>query len=94
MAPPRGFLFLRICGDCALKNVSTSDFQSEVGEVFGEVGGELPAKLEGDFRASFAGKIVRNIFHQTPPQISPSNFTTRFWVVAGPIKCENWCVFV
>ena len=28
-----------------LKNVSTSDFQSEVGEVFGEIGGELPAKF-------------------------------------------------
>ena len=38
--------------------------------------------LEGDFRVSFAGKIVRST--KTPPQISPSNFTTRFWVVAGP----------
>ena len=25
--------------------LSTSDFQSEVGEVFGEIGGELPAKF-------------------------------------------------
>ena len=24
---------------------------------------------------------------KTPPQISPSNFTTRFWVVAGPSFC-------
>ena len=40
--------------------------------------------LEGDLRASFAGKIVISIFTKTPPQISPSNFTTRFWVVTGP----------
>ena len=32
------------------KSTRTSDFQSEVGEVFGEIGGEL-----GDFRASVAG---------------------------------------
>ena len=41
--------------------------------------------LEGDFRASFAGKIVRSIFHQN----STANFTIKlhynwFWVVAGP----------
>ena len=45
------------------QNVSTSDFQSEVGESFGETGGEFPAK-EDDFRAFFAGKIVRSMFHQ------------------------------
>ena len=27
------------------QKVGTSDFQSEVGEVFGEIGGELPAKF-------------------------------------------------
>ena len=56
-----------------LQIVSTSDFQSEVGEVFGEIGGELPAK-SGDFRASFAGenrqkhfppKLHRKFHHQT-----------------------------
>ena len=44
----------------------TSDFQSEVGEVFGEIGGELPAKFGRRFQASFAGKIVRSIF---PPKL-------------------------
>ena len=39
------------------------------------------------------GKIIRSIFpSKTPPQISPSNFTTRFWVVAGPkiYAVQNW----
>ena len=35
----------RRAGSLRARNVSTSDFQSEVGEVFGEIGGELPAKL-------------------------------------------------
>ena len=34
-------------------NVSTSDFQSEVGEVFGEIGGELPAKFGRRFSSFF-----------------------------------------
>ena len=43
--------------------------------------------LEGDFRASFCwGKSPEAFSTKTPPQISPSNFTTRFWVVAGPKK--------
>ena len=48
--------------------------------------------LAGDFRASFAGEIVRSISTKTPLQISPSNFTMRFWVVAGPTiaKSENY----
>ena len=57
---------------CFLVILSTSDFQSEVGEVLGEIGGELLAKL--DFRASFAGenrqkhfpaKLHRKFHHQT-----------------------------
>ena len=37
------------------------------------------------FRASFAGENRQKHFPpKLPPQISPSNFTTRFWVVAGP----------
>ena len=28
-----------------VKRLTTNDFQSEVGEVFGEIGGELPAKF-------------------------------------------------
>ena len=39
-----------------VRYLSTSDFQSEVGEVFGEIGGELPAKFGRRFRASFAGE--------------------------------------
>ena len=67
------------------QNVSTSDFQSEVGEVFGEIGGELPAKFGRRFSSFFCrGKSSEEFSTKTPPQISPSNFTTRFWVVAGP----------
>ena len=45
--------------------------------------------LEGDFRASFAGKMVRSIFHQN----STANFTIKLhyggsWVVAAPTNCE------
>ena len=57
----------------ALRFLDSSDFQSEVGEVFGEIGGELPAKFGRRFRASFAGKIVRSIFHQN----STANFTIK-----------------
>ena len=68
-------------------NISTSDFQSEVGEVFGEIGGELPAKFGRRFSSFFCwGKSSEAFSTKTPPQISPSNFTTRFWVVAGPIN--------
>ena len=57
--------------------LSASDFQGEVGEVFGEIGGELLAKFKKekeDFRASFAGenhqkhfppKLHRKVHHQT-----------------------------
>ena len=60
---------------CA-QTTSTSDFQSEVGEVFGEIGGCSSFFCWGKSSEAFSTK--------TPPQISPSNFTTRFWVVAGP----------
>ena len=67
------------------RELSTSDFQSEVGEVFGEIGGELPAKFGRRFSSFFCwGKSSETFSTKTPPQISPSNFTTRFWVVAGP----------
>ena len=73
----------RFCGP----EVSTSDFQSEVGEVFGEIGGELPAKFGRRFSSFFCwGKSSEAFSTTTPPQISPSNFTTRFWVVAGPTE--------
>ena len=69
------------------QNLSTSNFQSEVGEVFGEIGGELPAKFGRRFSSFFCwGKSSEAFSTKTPPQISPSNFTTRFWVVAGPRK--------
>ena len=68
--------------------VSTSDFQSEVGEVFGEIGGELPAKFGRRFSSFLCwGKSSEAFSTNTPPQISPSKFTTRFWVVAGPKNC-------
>ena len=67
------------------ESLSTSDFQSEVGEVFGKIGGELPAKFARRFSSFFCwGKSSEAFSTKTPPQISPSNFTTRFWVVAGP----------
>ena len=57
------------------KLLSTSDFQSEVGEVFGKIGGELPAKFGRRFsRAAFARenrqkhfppKLHRKFHHQT-----------------------------
>ena len=69
------------------KKLSTNNFQSEVGEVFGEIGGELSAKLGRRFSSfSCSGKSSEAFSTKTPPQISPSNFTTRFWVVAGPKK--------
>ena len=65
--------------------LSTSDCQSEVGEVFGDLGGELPAKFGRRFSSFFCwGKLSEAFSTKTPPQISPSNFTTRFWAVAGP----------
>ena len=66
-------------------NLSTSDFQSEVGKVFGEIGGELPAKFGRRFSSFFCwGESSEAFSTKTPPQVSPSNFTMRFWVVAGP----------
>ena len=67
------------------RNVNTRDFQSEIGEVFGEIGGELPAKFGRKFSSFFCwGKSSETFSTKTPPQISPSNFTTSFWVVADP----------
>ena len=43
------------------------------------------------FEPLLLGKIVRNISTRTPPQISPSDFTTRFWVVAGPKSLGLGC---
>ena len=37
------------------------------------------------FELLLLGKSSEAFSTKTPPQISPSNFTTRFWVVAGPI---------
>ena len=69
------------------RKLSTSHFQSEVGEVFGEIGGELPAKFGRRFSTFFWwGKSSEAFSTKTPLQISPSNFTTRFRVVAGPRK--------
>ena len=55
-------------------DLSTSDFQSEVGEVFGEIGGELPAKFGRRFSSFFCWenrekhippKLHRKFHHQT-----------------------------
>ena len=54
--------------------IGTSDFQSEVGEVFGEIGGELPAKFGRRFSSFFCWenrqkhippKLHRKFHHQT-----------------------------
>ena len=59
------------------QKLSTSDFQSEVGEVFGEIGGELPAKFGRRFSSFFCGgnrqqhfppKLHRKFQHQTSLQ--------------------------
>ena len=79
---------------CERQSLSTSDFQSEVGEVFGEIGGELPAKFRRRFSSFFCwGKSSEAFSTKTPPQILPSNFTTRFWVVAGP-KSQLFCILL
>ena len=66
-------------------NISTSDFQSEVGEVFGEIGGELPAKFGRRFSSFFRWESRQKHF---PPKLHRKfhhqNFTTRFWAVVGP----------
>ena len=59
----------------ALTGLSTSDFQSEVGEVFGAIGGELPAKSGRRFSSFFCrgksseafstAKLHRKFHHQT-----------------------------
>ena len=65
--------------DCVLgfsicESLSPSDFQSEVGEVFGEIGGELPAKFGrrfssffcwGNRRKHFPPKLQRKFHHQS-----------------------------
>ena len=70
----------------------TGDFQSEVGELFGEIGGELERRsLAGKiFELLCAGEVRQKHFPGgTPPQISPSNFTTRFWVLASPTIAKD-----
>ena len=62
------------CYFCEEENVGTSDFQSEVGEVFGEIGGELPAKFGRRFSSflcwenrqkHFPPKLHRKFHHET-----------------------------
>ena len=99
---PVKFMFMCFLAYCFFffsgPNLSTSDFQSEVGEVFGEIGGELPAKFGRRFSRFFCwGKSSKAFSTKTPPQISPSNFTTMFWVVAGPTNYpvkETYCVIL
>ena len=55
------------------EHLGTSDFQSEVGEVFGKIGGELPAKFGrrflsfcwGNRQKHFPPKLHRKFHHQT-----------------------------
>ena len=73
-----------------------SDFQSEVGEVFGEIGGEVPAKFGRRFSSFFCwGKIIRSVFHQnSEPQSQKSHvqYQIIFWTCRGryPIKQGLW----
>ena len=48
---------------------------------------------KGIFELLLLGKSSEAFFTKTPPQISPSNFTTRFWVVAFPTSL-NYSVFI
>ena len=68
--------FVRKLRESGLKPqlLSTSDFQSEVGEVFSEIGGELPAKFGRRFSSFFCWensqkhfppKLHRKFHHQT-----------------------------
>ena len=64
-----------VCGsDVGRTCLSTSNFQSEVGEVFGEIGGELPEKFGRRFSSffywenrqkHFPPKLHRKFHHQT-----------------------------
>ena len=56
-----------------VQNVSTSDFQSEVGEVFGEIGGELPAKFGRRFSSFFC-------WGKSSEAFSTKNSTTNFTI--------------
>ena len=57
----------KFCGKSA-EILSTSDFQSEVGEVFGEIGGELPAKFGRRFLSFFCWRKSSEAFStKTPP---------------------------
>ena len=49
-----------------VSKLSTSDFQSEVGEVFGEIGGELPAKFGRRFSSFFCWENRQKNF---PPKL-------------------------
>ena len=61
-----------LCKRCG-PQLSTSDFQSEVSEVFGEIGGELPAKFGRRFSSFLCwGKWSEVFSTKTPLQISPS----------------------
>ena len=64
--------------------LSTSDFPEwNLAKFSAKLVANSRRSLEGEFRASFAGKIVRSIFRQNSTAVSPSNFATRFWVVVG-----------
>ena len=59
-----------LCGGAprqfALISLSASNFQSEVGEVFGEIGGELPAKFGRRFSSFFCWENRQKHF---PPKL-------------------------
>ena len=56
------------------EKVSTSDFQSEVGEVFGEIGGELPAKFGRRFSSFFCWENRQKHF---PPKLHRKSLTIK-----------------
>ena len=87
-----------------VSNIGTSDFQSEVGEVFGEIGGELPAKFGRRFSSffcwenrqkNFPPKLHRKFHHQTSLRgsglwqaLQTSCFVWRFFFPIGAQAVE------
>ena len=76
MVDTASLVFLRVFGEVFSEYfrqggvvLSTSDFQSEVGEVFGEIAGELLAKFGRRFSSSFCPGSNRQIQKHFPPKL-------------------------
>ena len=78
------------------QNVSTSDFQSEVGEVFGEIGGELPAKFGRRFLSFFCWE---NRQKHLPPKLHKFHHQTSLrgsglWRALQNVIGKNEALFI